>query len=65
MKKLSVVSTVLAFFMAFLISCAPQPSAPKAGTARVDDMLTLIPKDVQPYQISSEDRVPFDLRDFL
>ena len=47
MKKLLVMSTVLALFMAFLISCAPQPSAPKAGTARVDDMLTLIPKDVQ------------------
>ncbi|NIM91780.1 MAG: DUF3352 domain-containing protein [Candidatus Aminicenantes bacterium] len=47
MKKLSVAFTVLALFIAFLISCAPQPSAPKAGTARVDDMLTLIPKDVQ------------------
>ncbi len=46
MKKLLVMSIFLAPFMALLISCAPQPSAPKAGSARVDDMLTLIPKDV-------------------
>jgi hypothetical protein len=47
MKKLSVVSMAFVLCVAFFISCAPQPSAPKAGSARVDDMLTLIPKDVQ------------------
>jgi len=47
MKKLSVVSMALVLCVAFFISCAPQPSAPKAGSARVDDMLTLIPKEVQ------------------
>jgi hypothetical protein len=47
MKKLSVMSIILVLFLALLISCAPKPPAPKAGSAKVDDMLTLIPKDVQ------------------
>jgi len=33
--------------MALFTSCAKQPSPPVAGSARVDDMLTLIPKDIQ------------------
>jgi len=47
MKKLSLISIALVLFIAFFTSCAPQPSAPVAGSAKVDDMLTLIPKDVQ------------------
>lgn len=47
MKKLSVLGIFLILFMALLTSCAKQPSAPVAGSARVDEMLTLIPKDVQ------------------
>lgn len=47
MKKLSVLGIFLILFTALFTSCAKQPSPPVAGSARVDDMLTLIPKDVQ------------------
>lgn len=47
MKKLSVMSIALILLVAFFTSCAPKPTAPVAGSAKVDDMLTLIPKDVQ------------------
>lgn len=47
MKKLAVISTVLIFSLVLFSSCAKKPSAPKAGSTKVDDMLSLIPSDVQ------------------
>lgn len=44
MKKITAVG--IAFFFVFFafISCAKKPAAPKAGSAKAEDMLTLIPK---------------------
>jgi len=47
MKKTSVLGIVLIFFCVFFASCAKKPAAPEAGAAKVNDMLSLIPKDVQ------------------
>jgi len=47
MKKTSLLGVVLIFFLVFFTSCAKKPVAPAAGSAEVDDMLSIIPKDVQ------------------
>ncbi|MFB0566785.1 MAG: hypothetical protein ACETWK_14040 [Candidatus Aminicenantaceae bacterium] len=46
MKKLHVPVILLTFSLAFFPVCAKKPSAPTAGTAKAEDMLNLIPKDV-------------------
>jgi len=46
MKKLYAPIVILIFSLIFFPVCAKKPSAPKAGTAKAEDMLSLIPKDV-------------------
>lgn len=47
MKKLIAIGIALIFVFFCFISCGKKPSAPKAGSASVDDMLNFIPGDVQ------------------
>jgi len=47
MKKLSVVCIVIIFSLVLFNSCAKKAAGPEAGPAKVNDMLNLLPKDVQ------------------
>lgn len=47
MKKASLPGIVLILFFVFFVSCAKNPAAPEAGTSEANDMLSLIPEDVQ------------------
>jgi len=47
MKKLSVVSAVLIFSLVIFTSCAKKAAGPEPGSAKVNEMLNLLPKDVQ------------------
>lgn len=46
MKKFAAFGTVIILALFVFISCGKQPSAPKAGSAKAEDMLSLIPQDV-------------------
>jgi len=46
MKKSIVIGVVLIFALFSFTACAKKTAAPKAGSAKADDMLSLIPKDV-------------------
>lgn len=46
MKKFAAFGTVIILALFVFISCGKQPSAPKAGSAKAEDMLSLIPRDV-------------------
>lgn len=47
MKKISVIGIVIIFSFFSFSSCAKKPSLPKAGSAKAEDMLTLIPKQAK------------------
>lgn len=47
MKKITATGIALIFIFLSFISCGKEPSAPKPGTASVDDMLSLIPDDAK------------------
>lgn len=46
MKKLALLRIVLILSLIFFTFCAKKPSAPEPGSAKVDDILNLIPKDI-------------------
>jgi hypothetical protein len=45
MKKFIAVSLSFLFVLFFLASCTTKPAAPKAGSAKAEDMLSLLPKE--------------------
>jgi len=47
MKKITVISIVFIFALFCFISCEKKPAAPEAGTAKAEDMLSLIPVNAQ------------------
>lgn len=47
MKKFTAIGIAFALVFFSFISCGKKPSAPKAGSAQAEDMLTMIPKDVK------------------
>lgn len=47
MKKITAIGVAIIFVFFSFISCGKKPSAPKAGSASVDDMLSLIPEDAK------------------
>ena len=47
MKKITVISIVFIFALFCFISCEKKPAAPEAGTAKVEDLLSLIPVNAQ------------------
>jgi len=47
MKKFAAVGLVILFTFFSLISCAKKPAAPKAGSAKAEDMLSLLPQEAR------------------
>lgn len=47
MKKYAAIGLVLLFTFFSLMSCAKKPAAPKAGSAKAEDMLSLLPKEAK------------------
>jgi len=47
MKKITVISIVFIFALFCFISCEKKPAAPEAGTAKAEDLLSLIPVNAQ------------------
>ena len=47
MKKITAISLVLFLSLFSFLACKKEAAAPKAGTAKAEDLLTLIPADVQ------------------
>jgi hypothetical protein len=47
MKKLTAFGITIIFVLFAFVSCGKKPSAPKAGTAKAEDMLSLLPKDTE------------------
>ena len=47
MKKITAIGIALIFVFFSFFSCGKKPSAPKAGSASADDMLSLIPADAK------------------
>ena len=45
MKKYSVLGAILAFSLVVFPFCAKETAAPEAGSAKIEDMLNLVPKD--------------------
>jgi len=45
MKKFAAIALSVLFATVFVVSCAKQPAAPKAGSAKADDMISLLPKE--------------------
>ncbi len=45
MKKFMAIGLSVLFAVFFVVSCAEKPTAPKAGSAKADDMLSLLPKE--------------------
>lgn len=46
MKKFTAFGIMIIFVLFAFVSCGTKPSAPKAGSAKAEDMLSLIPQDV-------------------
>jgi len=46
-KKLTLITTAIIFILLSFISCSEKPAAPKAGSAKALDMLSLLPKDTR------------------
>ncbi len=47
MKKITAIGLVLCFALFCFVSCKKEAEAPKAGTAKAEDMLGLLPVDIQ------------------
>jgi hypothetical protein len=47
MKKFTAFGIMIIFVLFAFISCGKKPSAPKAGSAKAEDMLSLLPKDTE------------------
>jgi len=47
MKKFTAFGTAIIFVLFSFISCGTKSSAPKAGSAKAEDMLSLLPKDAE------------------
>jgi hypothetical protein len=45
MKKFLPIALLTLFAVILVVSCGPKAAAPKAGSAKADDMLSLLPKD--------------------